>query len=66
MNIVRVPTFDEWVAAMLDLLDSTILWLLTSWFGPTILVLFVMLYTVPLFAKLGGPDPLTNDQPWED
>ena len=66
MDLIRVPTFDEWVGAMLDLLIATAQWLLTSWFGPTILVLFVMLYIVPLFARLGGPDPLFDASPWED
>lgn len=64
--ILQVPTLDEWLANMYDLLYMTAHWLLESWFGPTVLVLFVMLYTVPLFAKLGGPDPLLDDQPWED
>ena len=64
--IFDVPTWDEFVANLMDLLQSTAMWLLTNWLGQMLLITVLVMVVGSMAATFGARDPLTDPTPWKD
>lgn len=61
MELIKLPTWDEYLATMLDLLHTVATWFLTSFVGKPLLVLALVAIAYVLSAWFGKAEPLTED-----